>query len=133
MPKPFSVVIEVEEIAFGAVVRKLNSIPGIARIHLNLGDTPKASAPRKANGQGHALGKNKEGIRALVMATMRKCGGKLTSKQIGNLAVAHGGTRSGAASVMTKAKHDKLVDNPQMGVWKLTAKGKADTSAAKAE
>jgi hypothetical protein len=37
MPKTFPIMIEVEEIALGPVLRKLNEMPGIAKLHLDLG------------------------------------------------------------------------------------------------
>src|SRR3954452_10809825 len=37
MPKTFPIMLEVEEIALGAVLRKLNEMPGIAKLDLNLG------------------------------------------------------------------------------------------------
>ena len=37
MPKTFPIKIEVEEIALGTVLRRLNEMPGIAKLHLDLG------------------------------------------------------------------------------------------------
>ncbi|MBT1509354.1 hypothetical protein KIP88_02470 [Bradyrhizobium sp. SRL28] len=37
MPKTFGIHLEIEEIALGTVLRKLNEMPGIAKIDLNLG------------------------------------------------------------------------------------------------
>ena len=37
MPKTFPIIIDVEEIALGTVLRKLNDMAGIAKLHLDLG------------------------------------------------------------------------------------------------
>ena len=37
MPKTFPILLEVEEIALGTVLRKLNEMPGIVKLDLNLG------------------------------------------------------------------------------------------------
>jgi hypothetical protein len=52
MPKPFLIGIEIEEIAFGAVLRKLEGLPGVVALHM---DFTKPNAPKltKTNGMAH--------------------------------------------------------------------------------
>ena len=45
MPKTFPIMIEVEEIALGPVLRRLNDMPGIAKLHLDLGHGEFLAAP----------------------------------------------------------------------------------------
>lgn len=57
MPKPFLVGLEIEETSFGTVMRKLDGLPGVVKIHWNM-DRDKAargkpngsSQPRAARG-----------------------------------------------------------------------------------
>lgn len=51
MPQLFPILIRVEEVALGKVMRTLHNTPGVAKVDLLLGDTKSA-----ANGNGHLNG-----------------------------------------------------------------------------
>lgn len=55
MPKLFSIQIEVEEVALGTVMRKLNQMPGVAKLNLDMGDPEHAS-----NGAGNGKKKRQK-------------------------------------------------------------------------
>ena len=44
MPKPFQISLQVEEVAFGKVVRILNDTPGVVKIDLHLDGSPKPTS-----------------------------------------------------------------------------------------
>jgi len=57
MPKPFMIGVEIEELAFGAVMRKIDALDGVIKIHLNLnkekGGRPNGhDAPRVLRARG---------------------------------------------------------------------------------
>jgi len=54
MPKLFTCLVAIEEVALGHVMNLLHRTPGVARVDLLMGDTPHAKAHAKAN--GHANG-----------------------------------------------------------------------------
>jgi hypothetical protein len=47
MPKTFPIMLDVEEIALGSVLRKLHDMPGIARLHLDLGHGGQGAGKEK--------------------------------------------------------------------------------------
>lgn len=53
MPKPFLIGVEVEEIAFGRVMRKIDELPGVVKIHLSFS---KEKLGGKPNGAGQTRG-----------------------------------------------------------------------------
>lgn len=51
MPKPFMLGIEVEEIALGKVMRVLNNMPGIVKLHMDLSLPNGGKRPYKKRGE----------------------------------------------------------------------------------
>jgi DNA-binding PadR family transcriptional regulator len=63
MPKTFGIHLEIEEIALGTVLRKLNEMPGIAKIDLNLGHGGQGAGKEKlVQGAAQMRGENAEQI-----------------------------------------------------------------------
>src|SRR5258705_8811543 len=70
----FPIMIEVEEIALGSVLRKLNGMEGVAKLHLNLdGAKPKLGSPGGAReGAGRKSGGS---VEQRIVALLFKEGG----------------------------------------------------------
>ena len=49
MPKPFPILIEVEEVALGKVMRSLHTMPGVIKIYMDM-DQAGAAAPKSGRG-----------------------------------------------------------------------------------
>ena len=64
--------VEIEEVAFGAVMRKIDALPGVVKIHLNL-NKDKNGPAAKPNGTGNTRGSfdttGKEALGALLFKT----------------------------------------------------------------
>lgn len=126
MPKPYLVQLEIEEIALGAVMRRLHSMPGVAAVHLNLDETA-ARRPYNGGKPHAATGKPKPGstIRSAMLKGMRD------GKDYDNAAI---------AAIFAKAKlkvapqhvrqhadnamRGGLLTRVAPGTYKLTAKGR---------
>jgi Mn-dependent DtxR family transcriptional regulator len=111
MPKTFPIRLEVEEIALGSVLRRLNEMAGIAKIDLDLGHGGKKPVP-SGNERGNGLSQ----VVALLMSG---------EKTIDQIAEAIGGPRSRVYAVLHKLKGKKLIKQVSKGVYKLTDKAMA--------
>ena len=129
MPKTFPIRLDVEEIALGTVLRKLNEMPGIANLHLDLGhggqgpgrkQLEQHSAAPKSNGKhgGHE-----------IAAKLLMDG----PKHIREIAKAVGGVKSRAYTVMTKLRKDGLTEAAEgAGMHQLTKKARTQLGLVKA-
>jgi Mn-dependent DtxR family transcriptional regulator len=116
MPKTFPIRLEVEEIALGTVLRRLNEMAGIAKIDLDLGHGGKKALPHlneRGNGNGDGL---------LTKAVAMMMSGP---KSIDEISAALGGARSRVYGVMHQLKGKKLVKAVSKGVYQLTDKAMA--------
>ena len=111
MPKPFMIGVEIEEVAFGAVMRKIDALPGVVKIHLNL-NKDKNGPAAKPNGTGNTRGSfdttGKEALGALLFKTS-----PLTASQLKQAFVAEGRSPASISSVLHSMKTDgdiKLTD-----------------------
>jgi hypothetical protein len=110
VPKLFPIHIEVEELAVGRVMRVLNSLDGVAKLHLDL-DRDKAVKP---NGAGEPRGPYKTrkqpvtlaetGDETVIKALFAKS--PLTVPQLRDLFVAQGRSPKSISSVLHKLKQD---------------------------
>lgn len=116
MPKPMSMLIEVEELAFGRVFRTLDSMAGVISINLK-GDGPK-KGPCTPKSQG---GKTVNEI--ILDALLDK---PMARKEIGPLLAHNGKNPSSAGSALAALrKTKKLKLNVTTGEYSLiTKKGK---------
>jgi len=57
MPKPFLIGIEVEEVALGLVMRKLNSLPGVVKLHMDLDLIGPKAKPNGTDPHGKRRGR----------------------------------------------------------------------------
>ena len=71
MPKTFPIRLEVEEIALGTVLRKLNDMPGIAKLDLDLGHGGEGAGKRQL---AEAAGQLRGGLEQLVLNALNANG-----------------------------------------------------------
>jgi hypothetical protein len=119
MPKTFPIMIEVEEIALGPVLRKLNDMPGIAKLHLDLGHGGQGAGKKQLE---HAAQRNGNGdsqqaaIKALLSGP----------KHIREISEAVGGAKTRAYGVMTQLRKQGLAEAaPGKAMHQLTKKARA--------
>lgn len=122
MPKTFPILIDVEEIAVGRVMRILNKLPGVAKLHLDMGGgKPKANGP-VANRPPYRKfsSKAEEDILAALYT-----GKQLTSAQLRDVFVAKGRAPGSVASSLTQAQRDGDIARAKIGDgWVLTKKAR---------
>ena len=120
MAKTFPIVIDVEEIALGTVLRKLNEMAGIAKLHLDFG--------RGGEKGQEALAKEAVPLRqrgATAQATVLKLLAE-GPKHIREISRALGGSRTRAyATTNTLRKRGLTEAGDAAAVHQLTAKGRA--------
>ncbi|HVG51626.1 MAG TPA: hypothetical protein VM867_08340 [Xanthobacteraceae bacterium] len=118
MAKTFPIMIEVEEIALGPVLRKLNDMPGIAKLHLDLGH----------GGQG-------AGQKQLADATAARSGNTEATilkflldgpKSVGAISAVVGGARSRTYTALTTMRKKGLTEaGDGAAMHQLTAAARA--------
>jgi predicted transcriptional regulator len=105
MPKTFPILLEVEEIALGPVLRRLHDMPGIAKLHLDLGHGGEGAGKKKLehaaanqrNGNGHG---QQAAIKLLLSGP----------KHIREIMAAVGGNKSRAYGLMTQLRKQGLAE-----------------------
>jgi hypothetical protein len=119
MPKTFPIKIEVEEIALGTVLRRLNDMPGIARLHLDLGHGGQgAGAKQLAQQAAKARGGNAE--QTVIKLLMHG------PKHVNELSAAIGGAKSRVYGVVHGLRKKGLTQaGAEKGLHQLTAKARA--------
>ena len=105
MAKTFPIRIEVEEIALGSVLRRLNEMAGVAKIDLDLGHGGKKPLPQPASVQGNGNGVLGSAV-ALLMSG---------EKTISEISAVIGGARSRVYGVIHQLKNKKLIKQPGKG------------------
>jgi hypothetical protein len=116
MPKPFMLGVEVEEIALGKVMRALNNMPGIVKLHMNL--HPKAEKSSHAGKPRNAF--NQTGPDLVVEALAKE---PMATAKVRQLFIDAGRSYHSINSVLHNLRKAGLIDNAD-GVWKLTKKMK---------
>lgn len=125
MPKTFPIHLEVEEIALGTVLRKLNEMPGIAKIDLNLGHGGQGAGKKQLE---HAAAKKHGNGNAQQAAVQFLMDGPKSIKEISK---AIGGSMPRAYGTMTTLRKHGLAEagvGPSM--HQLTAKARAQLGGA---
>jgi Mn-dependent DtxR family transcriptional regulator len=126
MPKTFPIMLEVEELLLGPVLRKLNEMPGIAKLHLDLGH----------GGQG-------AGAKQLADKVAKVRNGGTAEQQVLKLLLQRGpmhiraisqevgGAKSRAYGAVHQLKKKGLTEaGKEKGTHQLTAKAKAQLGGA---
>ena len=134
MPKPIMMMLEIEEIAFGAVWRKVKNMEGVARIHLDAEPDEKPNGikpggvPRYRGGGG--IAKNGKGsdaggdsAKCIVLAALDEAELPVASSYLTDLLEAKGKSRKTFANVSHVMRRDKLARKIKKG-WVLTPAGR---------
>jgi hypothetical protein len=120
MPKTFPIMIEVEEIALGPVLRKLNDMPGIAKLHLDLGHGGDGAGKKQL--AHHAAARTKNGNNEQTVVKLLMHG----PKHISEISAALGGAKSRAYGVTHQLRKQGLAEaGADKGMHQLTAKAKS--------
>ncbi|MBR0753526.1 hypothetical protein JQ604_15160 [Bradyrhizobium jicamae] len=126
MPKTFPIMIEVEEIALGPVLRRLNEMPGIAKLHLDLGQGGQGAGKKQLERQAAAhRASNGDGQQAAVKLLMSG------PKHINEIAHAVGGKKTRAYGIMTQLRKQGLAEPAQgRAMHQLTKKAREQLGGA---
>ena len=125
MPKTFPIRLEVEEIALGTVLRRLNEMAGIAKINLDLGHGGRKPLPAaKSNGHGNG----NHNAEQVVVALLAKNG----PMAIKDIAAGVGGPKSRAYGAAHQLKKKGIVESAGKGMHRLTKKAMAGMQSAAA-
>ncbi|WP_157787978.1 helix-turn-helix domain-containing protein [Bradyrhizobium elkanii] len=128
MPKTFPIMIEVEEIALGPVLRRLNDMPGIAKLHLDLGHSGGARTEEKKiarpSGGGGRGGDGETALAKVVAALMH------SQKTVAELSAEIGGPKTRVYGAIHQLKGKGLVEMVDKGTYKLTDKALAELNGA---
>ena len=129
MPKTtFPIMIEVEEIALGSVLRKLNCIPGIATLNLDLGRGGEGAGRKPLEEHAAAVGVQ-NGSREPIAIKLLMQG----PKHISEISAALGGAKSRAYGLTNTMKRKGIVERGDgAGMWQLTKKTMAQLGKAMA-
>jgi hypothetical protein len=120
MPKTFPIMIEVEEIALGPVLRRLNDMPGIAKLHLQLGHGGEGAGKKQL--EHHAAARSNNGNTEQTIIKLLLSG----PKHIREIADAVGGGKSRAYGAMTQLRKKGLAEAGEgKAMHQLTAKTRA--------
>jgi Mn-dependent DtxR family transcriptional regulator len=121
MPRTFPIRLEVEEIALGAVLRKLNDMPGIAKLHLDLERGGEGAGREKLEQHATEKAKDKGGRQAIVIKLLME-----GPKNISEISRVLGGKASRAYGIMTQLRKGGLSEAaPGSAMHQLTKKALA--------
>ena len=118
MPKMFSIHLEVEELALGSVMHKLHTIPGVAKIALNMDKKPKA----KANGSASHSKKFGETAEEFAMSLLRD--GPQPARVLKDHFADVGRSAGSVSSALNTAQAQGFVEKAGNATWALTRKAK---------
>jgi len=122
MPKPFMLGVEVEEIALGKVMRQLNNMPGVVKLHMDL--KTKAAKPNGEYTRGPYKPRKvyaKTGEEVALEYLAKKPG---TNAQIREQFIVEHRSPHSINSVLHTLKNDGLIKADDAGVYSLTKKMK---------
>jgi len=119
MPKTFPIRLEVEEIALGPVLRKLNEMPGIVKLDLDLGQGGQGAGRKQL--EKHAAETLKNGSREPAVLKLLMSG----PKHIRDISALLGGKKTRAYGLMNQLQKKHLTKSIGKGMHELTAKALA--------
>jgi hypothetical protein len=126
MPKQFCIQLDVEEIALGSVLNRLNDMPGIAKLHLDLGAGGHGAGAKQLAAQAASLrssaAANEQAAVKLLMHG---------PKHITQISAAFGGNKTRAYSAMNTLRKKGLTEAAAgRGMHQLTAMARAQLGGA---
>lgn len=126
MPKTFPIMLEVEEIALGTVLRKLNDMPGIAKLNLNLGHGGEGAGKKQLEQAAQATRTNGTDNRQKVVKFLME-----GPKHIREISALVGGEKSRSYGIMTQLRKQGLSESAEgAGMHQLTKKARAQLGVA---
>lgn len=130
MPKPFFIGVEIEEVALGAVMRKLSAMPGIVALHMDF-DKPRQQSKPNGRGPGHApkagVGTGRARFEESGPELVHKLlSGKkgLTHSELKKAFVAHGRSANSVNSVVWMMRESGDISRSKDGLYSLKKKRK---------
>lgn len=126
MARTFPILIEVEELALGPVLRKLHDMPGIAKLDLQLGLGGQGAGRQQLEQAALAQGKRGNGEEAVVKLLLQG------PKHLAELVAAIGGKKSSFYTLTSKLKKKGIAERAGGGMWQLTHKARTQLGAVKA-
>ncbi|KYK50039.1 hypothetical protein A1D31_22265 [Bradyrhizobium liaoningense] len=125
MPKPFPVLVQIEEIALGTVLRKLHEMPGVISVDLQLGLGGQGAGKQLLEHAAQTKrGNNEQTIVKLLLQG---------PKHINDITAAIGGKKSSFYTVTSKMKKQGLIERSEgKGTWQLTHKARTQLGDVKA-
>jgi DNA-binding PadR family transcriptional regulator len=127
MPKTFPIRLEVEEIALGPVLRKLNEMPGIAKLDLDLGHGGQGAGRKQLEQQAAAVRAQNGSREAIALKLLMQ-----RPKHIQEISAAIGGKRTRAYGLMNQLQKKGLTKSTGMGMHELTKKAASQLGGAMA-
>ena len=125
MPKTFPIMLEVEELLLGPVLRKLNDMPGIAKLHLDLGHGGQGAGAKQLADKVAKVRNGGTAEQQVIKLLMEG------PKHIREISRAVGGAKSRAYGAVHQLKKKGLSESgSEKGTHQLTAKAKAQLGGA---
>lgn len=121
MPKTFPIRLEVEEIALGTVLRKLNDMPGIAKLDLDLGRGGEGAGRERLES---AVAAPRGNAAQVIVKTLMEA--PRSSKELFAIL---GGKKSSMYTSTSKLKKDGVIISAD-GKWQLTGKAQQEIGGA---
>src|SRR3954465_71821 len=101
MPKPFPVLIHIEEIALGAVLRKLHEMPGVSGVDLQLGQGGQGAGKQQLeHGAQAKRGNQEEGLIELLLQG---------PKHLNDMVAAIGGKKGSFYTLTSKLRQKGII------------------------
>jgi len=126
MPKTFPIRLEVEEIALGTVLRKLNDMPGIARLHLDLERGGEGAGRKQLEQKAEQHVQN--GSREPLIVKLLMSG----PKHIREISEVLGGKKTRAYGLMNQLQKKGLTKSIGKGMHELTKAARSQLGIAAA-
>lgn len=127
MPKTFPIMLEVEELLLGPVLRKLNEMPGIAKLHLDLGHGGQGAGAKQLADKVAKVRSNGGSAEQQVLKMLLQRG----PMHIRAISQEVGGAKSRAYGAVHQLKKKGLTEaGAEKGTHQLTAKAKAQLGGA---
>ena len=120
MPKTFPLRLEVEEIALGTVLRKLNDMPGIVKLDLDLGHGGQGPGRKQLEAAARTVNNNNGSREPIVIKLLME-----GPKHIREISGAIGGTKQRAYGLMNQLHKKGLTKTIGKGMHQLTTKAMA--------
>lgn len=127
MPKTFDIRLEIEEIALGAVLRKLNEMPGIVRLHLDLERGGEGAGRKQLEDAAKTMHSGRETLSVRLVQSLVD-----GPKNVQQLHEAIGGIRQSIYGALNYLRKQGLTEPGEgYGVHRLTQKAQAQMGLVK--